>query len=93
MTKRITVIVGWFSSLILLFAAAFWLSKPTFSADMFSLLPKSHSQIAHAEDVFFQQNANRIRTQLGIYGKTHPFAYRSSLGLRPRTLLQAKGYI
>ena len=60
MTKRITVIVGWFSSLVLLFAAAFWLSKPTFSVDMFSLLPKSHSQIAYAEDVFFQQNANRI---------------------------------
>ena len=35
----------------------------------------------------------RIRTRLGIYGKTHPFAFRSSLGLRPRTLLQAKGYI
>ena len=34
-----------------------------------------------------------IRTQLGIYSKTHPFAFRSSLGLRPRTLLQAKGYI
>ena len=35
----------------------------------------------------------RIRTQLGIYGQIYPFAFRSSLGLRPRELLQAKGYI
>lgn len=73
MTKRITVIVGWFSSLILLFAAAFWLSKPTFSADMFSLLPKSHSQIAHAEDVFFQQNANRIMFSFAGNNKNKAF--------------------
>ena len=35
----------------------------------------------------------RIRTQLGIYGQIYPFAFRSSLGLCPWELLQAKGYI
>ena len=31
------------------------------------------------------------RTQLGIYGQIYPFVFRSSLGLCPRELLQAKG--
>ena len=31
--------------------------------------------------------------QLGIYGQIYPFAFRSSLGLGSRKLLQAKGYI
>ena len=35
----------------------------------------------------------RIRTRLGIYGQIYPFAFRGSLELRPRELLQAKGYI
>ena len=34
-----------------------------------------------------------IRTGLRIYGQIYPFAIRSSLGLRPWELLQAKGYI
>ena len=34
-----------------------------------------------------------IRTQLGIYGQIEPFSFRSSLGLCPLELLQAKGYI
>ena len=33
----------------------------------------------------------RFRTQLGIYGQIYPFAFRSSLGLCPRELLQTKG--
>ena len=34
-----------------------------------------------------------IRTWLGIHGQIYPFAFRSSLGLSPRELLQTKGYI
>ena len=35
----------------------------------------------------------RIRPRLRIYGQIYPFAFKSSLGLRPRELLQTKGYI
>ena len=35
----------------------------------------------------------RIRAQLGIYGQIYPFPFRSFLGLCPRELLQAKGFI
>ena len=35
----------------------------------------------------------RIRTRGGIYGQIYPFGFKSSLGLRPRELLQPKGYI
>ena len=35
----------------------------------------------------------RIRTWLRINGQIYPFAFRRSLGQRPRELLQAKGYI
>ena len=42
---------------------------------------------------FFKWYTVRIRTWLGIYGKIYPFAFRSSLGLCPWELLQAKGYI
>ena len=34
-----------------------------------------------------------MRTRLGIYGQIYPSAFRSSLGLRPRELLQAEGDI
>ena len=35
----------------------------------------------------------RIKTRIRIYGHIYPFAFRSSLGLPPPELLQAKGYI
>ena len=34
-----------------------------------------------------------IRTQFRLYGQIYPLAFRSSLGLRPGELIQAKGYI
>lgn len=60
MKKRIGIVFIWFSGLILLLTSIFWLTKPTFSADMFSLLPKSHSQLAYGEQLFFENNADRV---------------------------------
>ena len=37
--------------------------------------------------------AKKSQSSLGIYGQIYPFAFRSSLWLRPWELLQAKGYI
>ena len=41
----------------------------------------------------FKWHTVRIRTRLGIYIQIYPVPFRSSLKLRPRELLQAKGNI
>ncbi|MCQ8889888.1 transporter [Pseudoalteromonas carrageenovora] len=60
MIKRISVLITWFGFLAVLLCAALYITKPVLNADMFSLLPKSHSQLAYGEEVFFKKNANRI---------------------------------
>lgn len=60
MIRRFGIVFLWFSCLAFLLGSAVFFTKPTINADMFSLLPKSHSKIAYAEDIFFKQNATRI---------------------------------
>ena len=58
MIKRISVLITWFGFLAVLLCAALYITKPVLNADMFSLLPKSHSQLAYGQEVFFKKNAN-----------------------------------
>ncbi|MEJ2913467.1 transporter [Pseudoalteromonas sp. C12FD-1] len=60
MIKRLSVLFIWFSLLATLLCTALYITKPELNADMFSLLPKSHSKLAYGEEAFFKQNANRI---------------------------------
>lgn len=50
----------WLSLLGALLCTALYITKPVLNADMLSLLPKSHAKLAYGEDVFFEQNTNRI---------------------------------